>query len=184
MNSTNTKAKAGDVSLSLSEFWMHFCGWVKREGACLCVSECIRSANRGAEELRNCSGLLSCGRLALALLSVGSSGSLRSRPRWFGFSAAILSSQFSILRFSPLSAARFSSLDSRIVLALQFCSFAVAALPASLPALLRISNVVYQCFCCLFVVDAGRGVRILYLFSTHTLLHLPYASSSPPNNKN
>jgi len=152
-----------------------FVGEWKERVLLLCVSECIRSANRGAEELRNCSGLLSCGRLALALLSVGSSGSLRSRPRWFGFSAAILSSQFSILRFSPLSAARFSSLDSpiRIVLALQF---AVLQLQRCRRRCLRscvlvTSSSISVFVVCLLLTLVAVCEFFIYFPHTHTLAH-------------
>jgi len=144
--------------------------WKERVLLCVCewVHPLCESRSWGTEELQR----------TAQLWQAGFSFIVRRLERFASVPAPLIrilgcDSQFSVLNSPVLPSLRceillfgFSDSDR---FGIAFCSFAVAALPASLPALLRISNVVvYQCFCCLFVVDAGRGVRIFYLFSTHT----------------
>jgi len=148
--------------------------WKERVLLCVCewVHPLCESRSWGTEELQR----------TAQLWQAGFSFIVRRLERFASVPAPLIrilgcDSQFSV-RGSQFSGSPLSPLRDSPLWILRFgsfwlCSlqlhFAVAALPASLPALLRISNVVvYQCFCCLFVVDAGRGVRIFYLFSTHT----------------
>lgn len=147
---------------------------------------------------RDCSGLLSCGsRLALALLSVGSSGSLRSRPRWFGFGFGFSVSRFlgftlpRILGYLATPIVGYSRQtrllceilhsphcpDGRFLCPTDLGSdrrrrSLLQRLPASLPALLRISNVglsvsVVVVVACLLLTLVAV-CEFLFIFYSHT----------------
>jgi len=159
--------------------------WKERVLLCVCewVHPLCESRSWGTEELQR----------TAQLWQAGFSFIVRRLERFASVPAPLIrilgcDSQFSILRFSPLSAARFSSLDSpiRIVLALQF---AVLQLQRCRRRCLRscvlvTSSSISVFVVCLLLTLVAVCEFFIYFPHTHTSTHLPYASSSPPNNKN